>query len=80
MTKKEFKEIEKKWKTLTDEERWYFLRDAPSLGLIVQLDNDNTFVIHPDIEDEYLSFDEFVGWSEGVQTLLSVIDIKAEPV
>ncbi len=80
MTKTTFNKIKKEWNMHSDKERWLFLLDSQHLGFIVQLDNDDTFVIHPDIEDEYLQFNEYIGWSDGIQVLLNAINIKAEPV
>ena len=71
-----------KWQTLTDELRWKTLpqiqQDIP--GLIVNLDNDDTFITHRDNEDFMLFFDNFIGWKDGVQILLKAFNIKAEPV
>ncbi len=72
------------WETLTDELRWKAL---PSLQLdipklLVMLDNDNTYIINTDENsmELILEFDDYIGWSEGVQTLLHAFNIKAEPV
>ena len=81
MEDKKFEMIKQKWnKLMNDLERWTFLRENQHLGLVVQLDNDNTFVTHKDIEDDYLEFDEYIGWADGVLFLLASVGIKAEPV
>ena len=80
MTKKQFNGLARLWINWNDKQRWEFIRDNQHLGYIVQLDNDSTFIIHPDIEDEYLDFDTYLGWTDGLQTFLNVFNIKAETV
>ena len=76
--------IKFKWNSMTDELRWkslsYIQTEHPDL--ILMLDNDDTYVIHKDLdaEDFILQFDEFIGWSDGIQILLKAFNIKAEPV
>ncbi len=81
---RQLEHIKFKWESMDDKLRWKAL---PSLQanhpkLIVYLDNDDTFVIHEDIdgEDFMLEFDEFIGSSDGVQTLLKAFNIKVEPI
>ena len=83
---RQLEHIKFKWESMSDKLRWKAL---PSLqvnhpNLIVNLDNDMTFITHKDIEPEeedfILEFDEYIGWSDGVQTLLKAFNIKAEPV
>lgn len=65
----------------TDKERWRWLLDNKDSGLIVMLDNDDTFVSDPDDEGaDVVQFDWYIGWSQGVIDLLDVLGIKAEEV
>ena len=73
---KEFEKLQ------TDKERWIWLQKNQDKGLIVNLDNDNTFVTDgndPEI-DGYVNFDDYVGSISGVQELLSAMGIRSEPV
>ncbi|WP_373031630.1 hypothetical protein [Sulfurovum sp.] len=64
-----------------DINKWKWLMENQEAGLIVNLDNDDTFVTDPDSEDDFcVDFDGYVGWSDGVISLLEAIGIKAEPV
>ena len=81
MTQKVFDEIENSWERIWDDKkRWDFLKENQHLGLLVNLDNDDTFVTHEDIEDGMLQFNEYIGWSDGILTLLESVGIEAEPV
>ena len=84
MTENRMKQIQLLWQSMTDELRW---KAVPKLQeevpkLIIYLDNDDTFICHKDIDTEIfiLQFDEFIGWSDGVQIMLKAFNIKAEPV
>lgn len=65
-----------------DEARWKWLIVNQDKGIIVNCDNDDTFITTPDDEDDedYASFDNYVGWSDGVFDLLKAIGIEAESV
>ncbi len=84
MTEPRMKQVQSLWNSLTDELKWKKLpelqKEVPKL--ILNLDNDDTFITYEgiDAEDFILEFDEFIGWSDGVQTLLKAFNIKAEPV
>ena len=49
---------------------------------MVNLDNDDTFVtiLGGDSESGYVNFDGYLGWSDGVISLLEAVGIKAESV
>ncbi len=84
MTKaQQLNHIEFKWSKLTDKLRWKALPEIQKKHpeLILMLDND-TYIVHKDIDAEkfILQFDEFIGWSDGVQILLKAFNIRAEPV
>ena len=72
----------------TDKQRWQYLLDNKLEQNLpnVMLDNDCTFVDFKDLEDEdtwetpSIMFDQYLGWSDGVFDLLSVIGIKHESV
>ena len=81
---RQLEHIKFKWESMNDKLRWKAL---PSLQvnhpkLILNLDNDDTFITYKDLdtEDFILQFDEFIGWSDGIQIMLKAFNIKAEPV
>ena len=61
----------------TDVERWVWVKSHQHTGVVVSLDNDDTFIV---IGDLYATFDNYIGWSDGVQELLKAMGISAEPV
>jgi len=77
--------VRDRWEEFTtDTERWnYVMYVHPNLFTVV-LDNDCTWCQFKDDEGdedgdiEFFHFDEFLGWSEGVFTLLHVLNIDAE--
>ena len=83
MTKEEQIKIWKEFKKLkTDEERWTFIINNQFKGIKINLDNDDTFgSFEWDDDGDYLfQFDDYIGWSDGILTLLSVVGIDAECV
>ena len=72
----------------SDSAKWQWLIDNKDRGLIIHLDNDDTFVsIERDMDSdedmpdyESVTFNDGVGWNEGIQTLLKVIGVSAEAV
>ena len=72
----------------SDAAKWQWLIDNQDRGLIVHLDNEDTFVsIDCDMDSgedrpsyEAVTFDDYIGWNEGIQTLLKVIGVSAESV
>jgi hypothetical protein len=55
--------------------------------LMVMLDNDDTHVVfmgtdgYPDYDDDrHVEIDDYLGWSDGVQSLLSAFGIANSPV
>ncbi len=64
-----------------DKARWGFVL-AHKSKLRLELDNDDTMVIDDnasdDDENNYGSFDDYVGWSDGVITLLNAIGLDAD--
>jgi hypothetical protein len=87
MTKQELKLLEKRWNTLNDEQRWKAIISEPETfkDLIVNLDNDDTFMTLKSPKNEYeeeyhLDFDEYLGWLDGIQELLKAINVNAEPM
>ena len=61
----------------TDVERWVWVKSHQHTGAVVNLDNDDTFIV---IGDLYATFDSYIGWSDGVQELLKAMGIAAEAV
>lgn len=65
-----------------DEERWNWVIEHKDDGILVYLDNDDTFVVLVDAkgnryedDDWYGDFSDYIGWSEGVSILLDTIGI-----
>jgi len=71
--------ILEKLDAMHDVDKWDWLLNNQDLEPIVCLDNDGTFITFEEFEG-YSSFNEYLGWSDGVQTLLKVINIRAECV
>ena len=67
-----------------DIERWKWVKEHQDTGIIVYLDNDDTHGILPDPNDDndvvIFQFDEYVGWADGIESLLASMGIKAECV
>ena len=72
----------------SDSGKWQWLIDNQDRGLIVHLDDEDTFVsIEWDMgSDEDMpryrsvTFNDHIGWSLGIKTLLKVIGVSAEAV
>lgn len=66
---------------LSDEGKWQYLLEHKPQWCTVYLDNDYTFIGLDDDEDaDTIGFDGYIGWSDGVLSLLTVLGIKHEPV
>lgn len=72
-------------KCKSDEDRWLFVIKYKE-NIIVYLDNDSTWFYIKDsnediIEDNsnYFSFNNYVGWDDGILDLFSAIGINATP-
>ncbi len=64
-----------------DIERWQWIRDHQDDGITVMLDNSDTFGFYDDDEKGFIfQFDDYIGWGDGVQSLLRAMGIKAESV
>ena len=76
-----FKEFES---LKNDKERWLWVKDHQKDGIIVNLDNDDTFITienYAPIEGEgYSNFEGYIGWSEGIFSLLEAMSIRAESI
>jgi hypothetical protein len=70
---KDFEELE------TDEERWVWVKINQDKNITVMCDNDDTF-IQIDEDEDCASFDNYIGNSDGVFSLLEAFNIKAESV
>lgn len=63
-----------------DLDRWsWIIKNQHRKDYVIFLDNDDTFVQF-DNEDWYVSFDSYLGWSDGVQSLLTSLNIQHECV
>jgi len=69
-----------------DTEKWEWVKGNQDLNITVNLDNDDTFVTFDDFDEEeddgevVIRFDGYLGWSDGIHTLLDVFNIKFEDV
>jgi hypothetical protein len=63
-----------------DFERWTWLKNNQELGFVVMLDNDDTFIVHPDDSTFIEDFDGYLGWSDGAKAALDAFGIKWEEV
>lgn len=70
-------QIKAEWLEMNDIERWRWIINNQDQGLIVQLDNDLTFIIREDDEDFIIYFDGYIGWVNGVEDLLTALKVKA---
>lgn len=63
-----------------DVDRWRWVAANQDKGITVMCDNDQTYLRFEGYDDETGDFDDYIGWSRGVFTLLSALGIKAESV
>ena len=76
-------ELWKQFKKLkTDYEKWAFIIDNKFMGIKIHLYSDNTFGrFEWDEDGDYLfHFDDYIGWEDGIMTLLDVIGIDREDI
>ena len=70
-------ELIKEFKTLkNDKEKWLWVKNHQTDGVIVNCDNDSTFIT---IGDEYADFEEYIGWADGIFKLFEAMNINATP-
>ena len=69
-----------KWNKLSDKKRWQWVIANQDKGITVLLDNDQTFISFPDEDADCLDFDDYIGNSGGVVTLLEILGVRAEGV
>ena len=67
-------------KLKTDEEKWIWVINNQENNIIVNLDNDGTFITIKGNDDDYGDFIDYIGWSDGIFSLLKAIGIKCEGV
>ena len=63
----------------TDADRWQWVIDNQDKGVLVNLDNGDTYITI-DGTPGHADFEHYLGWSEGVFDLLDAIGIRAEGV
>ena len=85
LTKKECEDIKSKFDNFTnDSKRWNFIKHNQHIGIIIYLDNDDTFGVLTDNEkgEHILQFDNYLGTGDwlAVKNLLNTFGIKAEEV
>lgn len=59
-----------------DIEKWKWVKNNQDCGIIIMLDNDDTFGIIPNQEGLLFQFDKYIGWDDGVFNLLEAMNIK----
>lgn len=83
LSKQEMADYQSKFESFSsDEDRWKWIKDNQDLNITVYLDNDDTFATFEDDDDGsfLLQFDEFLGWSDGLFSLLTMCEIKHKSV
>lgn len=63
----------------SDKEKWLWVKAHQEDGILVNLDNDDTFVTIRDHEG-YAQFNDYIGSSEGIFGLLRALGVKVEGV
>jgi hypothetical protein len=64
-----------------DAEKWRWIIDNQNKGIIIMLDNDDTYGVIEYMEDSPIfQFDNYIGWPDGIFDLLSAIGIKSDYV
>lgn len=68
-----------------DEERWAWIREHQHSGVLVMLDNDDTYGIFEGVEwveseEQVLQLDGYIGTGPGISALLSFVGINHEEV
>lgn len=65
----------------SDAKKWKWLQKHQGEGLLVLLDNDDTFVVDINNDNaDSVHFDDYIGNSPGVTVLLGLLGIKNEGV
>jgi hypothetical protein len=68
-------------KLKSDDERWeWLLKNKEAKDYVLFIDNDDTFIVFEEDDDKIVSFDDYIGWSTGVNCLLTVLEINYEEV
>jgi len=64
----------------SDERKWEWVANNQNTGVVVILDNDDTFAAIPgkDDDDVYFRFDNYIGNGPGVPGLLDSFNIKSQ--
>lgn len=58
----------------------YMLENQDDINMTLMLDNDQTFIVFPNHENFIVDFDEYIGNSYGISTVLDMLGIKYEYV
>ena len=62
-----------------DADRWKWIQSNQGKGLVVLLDNDETYIDNTNDEDsEMMVFDSFIGRAPGITALLYAMDIDSD--
>ena len=71
-------------KLTNDKDRWQWIKDNQASGIVVNLDNDDTFGTLENKEDpddiHVFQLSNYIGWGDGVIALLNTFGIRNELV
>lgn len=65
-----------------DAAKWKWIMKHQDKGITVFCDNDDTYAQFANDEDAefLLEFDQYIGWADGIFSLMDAVGIKAEAV
>jgi len=81
--KADYEKLTKEFNSIdNDVKKWQWIANHQHLGITVMLDNDDTFAVFDDLNEDLncLQFDSYIGNDEGVEELLSAFGIKYDGV
>ena len=81
--KTDYEKLTKEFNSIdNDIEKWQWIANHQHLGITVMLDNDDTFAVFDDCNEdlECLQIEYYIGNSEGIEELLSAFGIKSDGV
>lgn len=67
-------------KLRNDTDRWSWVLDNADGNYIIYLDNDDTFVVFNEDDTLVGQFDDYIGWNDGLVTLLEILDMNIQCV
>ena len=77
----DLKKIYKEFNSLSNDfEKWRWVKTHQETGIIIKLDNDDTYGIIPGEDDLLFQFETYLGRDAGIFELLASMNIKCECV